>query len=148
MSADSVGPSALACSTVTWSATRRSLASSAVRTPPTSLVPGAIHRPLCSRPKPAQMSWERRSCRVALSGSEKPTRVQVPSHARLTAPVSQTRLRPSSSTSSARSVSPKYVLRPRRWRASRPRLAMRASVDLTASSETPRRANTSMRLPE
>ncbi|GAA2794433.1 hypothetical protein GCM10020219_077100 [Nonomuraea dietziae] len=83
-----------------------------------------------------------------LSGSENPTTVQVPSQPLFTAPVSQIRLRPSSSTSAACSVSPKYTFRPWRCRSSRPRLTMRVSVERTASSDRPSLAKTSMTLPE
>ncbi len=130
---------------MTWSST-----SSESNTPVTSFAPGAIHSPFCSGPNPAQTSRDRRSWRVLrrLSGRENPTTVQVPSQSRFTAPVSQIRRRPSRSTATAYGVSSMYALRPTRYRVTRLRFTMRASVDRTASSETPRRANTSMTLPE
>jgi hypothetical protein len=73
-------------------------------------VDGEIHMPFCSRPKPFQISRDRRTWRSRRhgSGSENPSTVQVPSQSRLTAPICQTRAWPSRSTASLRGVSPKY----------------------------------------
>ncbi|GAA2828423.1 hypothetical protein GCM10020220_016610 [Nonomuraea rubra] len=115
-----------------------------------STSPGAIHKPFCNGPNPAQTSLERSSCRWRChdSGSEKPISVHLSSSASLTTPLCQMRRSPSLSTSVLVGVRPKYMRRPERCRRSSPRRTIRVSVERVASSEIPTLPKASMKLRE